>query len=133
MLTLNTAWKYDGIFVKSIQKPQVWADWVTINAHIGRLLSILIQGVDNFCKKYVYIYIIKCICDDIFFEYIKYSYFFRFNHSKTTLDILFFILRYIWMFGRWLVTDEEEQKTGKDSYAAPNVKTTGPSPRRSSQ
>lgn len=129
MLTLNTAWKYDGIFVKSIQKPQVWADWVAINAHIGRLLSILSQGVDNFWKNislnvYAMIY---------FLNIIKYSYFFRFYHAKTTLDILFLILRYIWMFGRWLVTDEEEQNTGNDSYAAPNVKTTGPSPRRSSQ
>lgn len=39
---------YEGIFVKSIQKPQVWADCVTNSAHIGILVNILIQGVDNF-------------------------------------------------------------------------------------
>ena len=39
---------YEGILVKSIQKPQVWADWVTNSAHIGIQVNILIQGVGNF-------------------------------------------------------------------------------------
>lgn len=36
---------YDGISVSRVQKPQFWAQWTTIKAHIGTEVKIATHGV----------------------------------------------------------------------------------------